>query len=133
MDRPGGHAEPSHAMEVAGAETLTEVTWQQVRQELFSCIQREVRDELNIPLDFQQPPELLGTVINHQAAGRLCNVCNNSGCRWDSSHRAHLLIHSYPTLCLIELHVKLELSRKFYKPFSVPSTDLWVLFCVDRN
>ena len=74
MDRPGGHAEPSHAMELAGAETLTEVTWQEVRQELFSCIQREVRDELNIPLDFQQPPELLGTVINHQAAGRLCNV-----------------------------------------------------------
>ena len=118
MDRPGGHAEPSHAMELAGAETLTDVTWQEVRQELFSCIQREVRDELNIPLDFQQPPELLGTVINHQAAGRLCNVCNNSGCRWDSSHRAHLgLCHQInKAKCLLDV-VEMHLSLLSYFMF----------------
>ena len=44
----------------------------QVRRELFDCIAREVRDELNIPRENQQPPELLGTVINHERAGRLC-------------------------------------------------------------
>ena len=115
MDRPGGHAEPSHAMEVAGAETLTEVTWQEVRQELFSCIQREVRDELNIPLDFQQPPELLGTVINHQAAGRLCNVLHVATQAVDGTAAIELFV-SLPSIqknkakCLLdvgEMHLSL--------------------------
>ena len=88
VDRPGGHAEPDQVLEVTGRETISEATPDQVRtlilsffrpgltlqvrRELFDCIQREVRDELNIPLNLQHHPELLGTVINHERAGRLC-------------------------------------------------------------
>ena len=72
IDRPGGHAEPEEARQAAGVENIAAVTAEEVRRELFDCIVREVRDELNIPRDKQQPPELLGTVINHERAGRLC-------------------------------------------------------------
>ena len=72
IDRPGGHAEPEEAMKVAGVENIRAVSGEEVRRELFDCITREVRDELNIPREKQQPPELLGTVINHERAGRLC-------------------------------------------------------------
>ena len=74
VDRPGGHAEPDHALEVAGLQTADQLGWREVRRELFDCIQREVRDELNIPLALQEAPELLGTVYNHERAGRLCNT-----------------------------------------------------------
>ena len=57
---------------MSGVENIRAVPGQEVRRELFDCISREVRDELNIPRDKQQPPELLGTVINHERAGRLC-------------------------------------------------------------
>ena len=62
VDRPGGHAEPDEAGELSGAG---------VALELFSSIGRELRDELNIPLELQEEPELLGAVYNLQHGGRV--------------------------------------------------------------
>ena len=68
VDRPGGHAEPG---ECAG-EDATKLSGAEVRRELFHCIQRELRDEVNIGLEHQTAPELLGVVYNHERGGRLC-------------------------------------------------------------
>ena len=67
VDRPGGHAEPG---ECAG-EDATKLSGAEVRRELFHCIQRELRDEVNIGLEHQTAPELLGVVYNHERGGRL--------------------------------------------------------------
>ena len=34
VDRPGGHAEPDHALEVAGLQTADQLGWREVRREL---------------------------------------------------------------------------------------------------
>ena len=68
VDRPGGHAEPG---ECAG-EDATKLSGAEVRRELFHCIQRELRDEVNIGLEHQTAPELLGVVYNLERGGRLC-------------------------------------------------------------
>lgn len=47
------------------------LTKELVRRELFECIQKEVRDEINVPLEMQSKPELLGVVINTEKGGRL--------------------------------------------------------------
>jgi len=61
VDRPGGHAEPDEA-KGEGEE--------QVREELFLCIQRELRDEVNIGLELQKAPELIGVILNLEKGGR---------------------------------------------------------------
>ena len=67
IDRPGGHAEPGEC----GVEDETKIPSNVVRAELFDCIRRELRDEVNIDLDLQHPPELLGGVYNLACGGRL--------------------------------------------------------------
>ena len=62
VDRPG---------ECAG-EDATKLSGAEVRRELFHCIQRELRDEVNIGLEHQTAPELLGVVYNLERGGRLC-------------------------------------------------------------
>ena len=70
VDRPGGHAEPGEC----GGDTEAGIPDIQVRAELFDCIRREVRDEVNIAMDLQSQPELLGIVYNHERGGRLCKL-----------------------------------------------------------
>jgi len=76
VDRPGGHAEPDDCKK--NGDTIENDV---VRRELFDCIQRELRDEINISMDLQEAPELLGVIYNHGMGGRLsldflikCNV-----------------------------------------------------------
>jgi hypothetical protein len=73
VDRPGGHAEPEESLALLpeAGRTLAGLTPQLVRRELFECIQKEVRDEINIPLESQGRPELLGVVVNTEKGGRL--------------------------------------------------------------
>lgn len=73
IDRPGGHAEPAEC----GQDNLDSLPGDTVRAELFDCIRRELRDEVNISLELQEPPELLGVVYNHECGGRLCK-CKNT-------------------------------------------------------
>jgi len=73
VDRPGGHAEPEESLKLL-PETerkVENITDELVGKELFECIQKEVRDEINVPLDMQSKPELLGAVINTEKGGRL--------------------------------------------------------------
>ena len=69
IDRPGGHAEPGEC--VKEGEDVNDLSNNVVRRELFDCIQRELRDEVNIGLEHQTAPELLGVVYNHERGGRL--------------------------------------------------------------
>ena len=69
IDRPGGHAEPA---ECGGHDQPDHLRRHKVRAELFDCIRRELRDEVNIGLELQDPPELLGVVSNLECGGRLC-------------------------------------------------------------
>jgi len=73
VDRPGGHAEPQESLALL-PETQKDVAYltpDLVKRELFECIQKEVRDEINIPLASQTRPEMLGVVINTEKGGRL--------------------------------------------------------------
>ena len=73
VDRPGGHAEPSECVAEEGdTEAMARISAIEVRAELFDCIRREVRDEVNIATELQSQPELLGIVYNHERGGRLC-------------------------------------------------------------
>ena len=73
VDRPGGHAEPSECLgEEGDNEAMARISNTEVRRELFDCIRREVRDEVNIAMELQSQPELLGIVYNHERGGRLC-------------------------------------------------------------
>ena len=73
VDRPGGHAEPSECVAEEGdTEAMARISAIEVRRELFDCIRREVRDEVNIATELQSQPELLGIVYNHERGGRLC-------------------------------------------------------------
>ena len=69
VDRPGGHAEPGEC--VKDGEDVNNISNNDVRRELFDCIQRELRDEVNIKMEYQKTPELLGIVYNHACGGRL--------------------------------------------------------------
>jgi len=73
VDRPGGHAEPEESLRLLpeSERKVENITEELVRRELFECIQKEVRDEINVPLDMQSKPELLGVVINTEKGGRL--------------------------------------------------------------
>ena len=73
IDRPGGHPEPDECLNDTNknSEALNNV----VKRELFESIQRELSDEINIGMDLQQEPELLGIVYNHAQSGRLGIKC----------------------------------------------------------
>jgi len=73
IDRPGGHAEPDESVKLLpeGTKDYRNITDTLVRKELFECIQKEVRDEVNISLENQEAPELLGIIYNHEKGGRL--------------------------------------------------------------
>lgn len=73
VDRPGGHAEPEESLKLLPQteRKVSNITKELVRRELFECIQKEVRDEINLPLEIQSKPELLGIVINTEKGGRL--------------------------------------------------------------
>eukprot|EP00090_Calanus_glacialis_P005240 TRINITY_DN14058_c0_g1_i1.p1 TRINITY_DN14058_c0_g1~~TRINITY_DN14058_c0_g1_i1.p1 ORF type:complete len:295 (-),score=75.55 TRINITY_DN14058_c0_g1_i1:37-921(-) len=73
IDRPGGHAEPDESVKLL-AEDKKEYKYisdELVRKELFECIQKEVRDEINVSLEHQLNPELLGVIYNLEKGGRL--------------------------------------------------------------
>jgi len=73
IDRPGGHAEPDESIKSLPKtqKDYKNITGIMARKELFECIQKEVRDEINIPLELQEAPELVGIVYNLKTGGRL--------------------------------------------------------------
>ena len=73
IDRPGGHAEPDESLKLLPEDKRSNenISNELVRRELFECIQKEVRDEVNISLDHQNKPELLGVIYNLEKGGRL--------------------------------------------------------------
>ena len=122
VDRPGGHAEPG---ECAG-EDATKLSGAEVRRELFHCIQRELRDEVNIGLEHQTAPELLGVVYNHERGGRL------------SENNIIISKSSLSTICLfsaldflIECDVDSETVRTLYNQGGSETDESTDLFFVD--
>ena len=73
IDRPGGHAEPDESLKLLPEDKRSNenISNDLVRKELFECIQKEVRDEVNISLEHQNKPELLGVIYNLEKGGRL--------------------------------------------------------------
>ena len=71
LDRPGGHPEPEEAYKDNQLTESSELSGIQVRAEIFSSEQKEIRDEINIPLDKQSKPELIGIVFNLDMGGRI--------------------------------------------------------------
>jgi len=73
IDRPGGHAEPDESLKLLpdDKKQYKNIGNELVRKELFECIQKEVRDEINISLKNQHQPELLGVIYNLEKGGRL--------------------------------------------------------------
>jgi len=63
IDRPGGHPEP--------ANVVPEFTNQAVLTEIFKSPQEELRDEVNIRLEQQSSPRLLGVVRDLEHGGRV--------------------------------------------------------------
>ncbi|XP_074530256.1 uridine diphosphate glucose pyrophosphatase NUDT22 [Halichoeres trimaculatus] len=76
LDIPGGHPEPKVVCERLGCvvkEELISVDMMQqwaVISELFSSVNAEIRDEVNIPLSSLQEPVLMGIALNHTSACR---------------------------------------------------------------
>nr|XP_009858315.1 uncharacterized protein LOC100178578 isoform X1 [Ciona intestinalis] len=72
MDVPGGHPEPSEAYKenVEGPIPIDSLFDVNVLKEIFESIQKEVRDEVNIPLSDLEKPKLLGLVRNRLSGGR---------------------------------------------------------------
>uniref|UniRef100_A0A3B4AYB2 Uncharacterized protein n=1 Tax=Periophthalmus magnuspinnatus TaxID=409849 RepID=A0A3B4AYB2_9GOBI len=68
LDIPGGHPEPKVICE----EKISLVMLGPVAvvTELFSSVCAEIRDEINIPLNFLGEPLLIGIALNHTSAGR---------------------------------------------------------------
>jgi hypothetical protein len=66
---PGGHPEPSElgANDARAAYALDSVA---VALELYQSVLREIRDEVNIPLDALSAPRMLGVVANLENAGK---------------------------------------------------------------
>jgi len=71
FDRPGGHPEPQDATLETGIDEETKLTNIQVRKEIFASEQKEIRDEINIPIQHQSEPELIGIVYNLDMGGRV--------------------------------------------------------------
>ena len=61
IDRPGGHPEPSNVKNLNSVDILAEI---------FKSPQEELRDEVNIDLDLQSAPKLLGVVRDLEHGGR---------------------------------------------------------------
>ena len=68
IDRPGGHPEPSNVKHLNAIEILSEI---------FKSPQEELRDEVNIALDLQSSPKLLGVVRDLEHGGR-CGMNRSS-------------------------------------------------------
>lgn len=74
IDRPGGHPEPD---EVMGHKSLEEdlsryknLRPDKILEEIFAAPQKELRDEVNIALECQQDPQLLGLLRDLNYGGR---------------------------------------------------------------
>lgn len=72
IDRPGGHPEPENIKlnSLKEVDGLEDVTSDAVVQEIFSSVQCEIRDELNIPIEKLDESFLLGIVYNNETIGR---------------------------------------------------------------
>ncbi|CAL1613645.1 unnamed protein product [Knipowitschia caucasica] len=75
LDIPGGHPEPKIVCENLGVKICDKISVDMlspvaVATELFSSVAAEIRDEINIPLNFLGEPVLMGIALNHTSAGR---------------------------------------------------------------
>jgi len=70
-DRPGGHAEPDLAMaQQDNCKSHSDLSPESVLRELFEAAAAELRDEVNVPVEHQHGPELLGVVRDLSHGGR---------------------------------------------------------------
>ncbi|XP_053340058.1 uridine diphosphate glucose pyrophosphatase NUDT22 [Clarias gariepinus] len=74
LDIPGGHPEPKAVCQGMSEHDISVDLMQgyerAVVAEIFSSVCAEVRDEVNVPLDFLSAPVLMGIALNHTSAGR---------------------------------------------------------------
>ncbi|XP_048884346.1 uridine diphosphate glucose pyrophosphatase NUDT22 isoform X2 [Brienomyrus brachyistius] len=72
LDIPGGHPEPKAVCMGVNEDSIRveQLPQEAVVRELFSSVQAEIRDEVNIPLSCLSEPVLMGIALNHTSAGR---------------------------------------------------------------
>ena len=73
IDRPGGHPEPDlvkKSSEKEAEDSYKYLDAQDVLNEIFLSPQNELRDEINIPLECQSEPKLLGLIRDMDLGGR---------------------------------------------------------------
>uniref|UniRef100_A0A8C4SFD8 Nudix (nucleoside diphosphate linked moiety X)-type motif 22 n=1 Tax=Erpetoichthys calabaricus TaxID=27687 RepID=A0A8C4SFD8_ERPCA len=72
IDIPGGHPEPKAVAQGIPEEAihLEHLSQDLVVKELFFSVMAEIRDEVNIPLNFLKKPILMGIARNNTSAGR---------------------------------------------------------------
>uniref|UniRef100_A0A8C9VQE6 Nudix (nucleoside diphosphate linked moiety X)-type motif 22 n=1 Tax=Scleropages formosus TaxID=113540 RepID=A0A8C9VQE6_SCLFO len=72
LDIPGGHPEPKAVCRGVSEESIQveQLPEEAVVRELFSSVQTEIKDEVNIPLSCLSEPILMGIALNHTSAGR---------------------------------------------------------------
>ncbi|XP_023667334.1 uridine diphosphate glucose pyrophosphatase NUDT22 isoform X2 [Paramormyrops kingsleyae] len=72
LDIPGGHPEPKAVCMGVNEDSIRveQLPQEAVVRELFSSVQAEIRDEVNIPLSCLSAPILMGIALNHTSAGR---------------------------------------------------------------
>lgn len=78
IDRPGGHPEPDLVLKPDSKPTNEQVDYENykdlepnaVLEEIFASPQNELRDEINVPLECQDEPKLLGLIRDMELGGR---------------------------------------------------------------
>ena len=66
---PGGHPEPD-LVKNSEKGNYKNLKTQDVLDEIFQSPQNELRDEINIPLEFQSEPKMLGLIRDMKLGGR---------------------------------------------------------------
>ena len=66
---PGGHPEPD-LVKNSEKGNYRNLETQNVLDEIFQSPQNELRDEINIPLEFQSEPKMLGLIRDMKLGGR---------------------------------------------------------------
>ena len=66
---PGGHPEPDLVKNSEKGD-YKNLDTQDVLDEIFQSPQNELRDEINIPLEYQSEPKLLGLIRDMDLGGR---------------------------------------------------------------
>ncbi|KAG6582987.1 NUDIX hydrolase domain-like [Phytophthora cinnamomi] len=119
LDTPGGHPEPAHVqltqdalrtLEDEGQEDARRRLEDAARDEFFRSIVTEVHEEVNVAPQLQQPPELLGVVLQTEACTPSFSFHIKTQC---SAEQLRVLYHAGPADKFESVKLELLPAEKF--------------------